>query len=908
MKTTRFMAAAALMCVSLAGLVVLLALLGTGTTAAAPAAAQRIQAAPGDILINEFVPKGTEWIELYNPTTATVSLAGWTLSNVGGTDSLTGSIPAGGYLVTPTLNIGLDNSGDEIVLRDEFGTVIDMVVYGTMGGAPIAPQYDSTARTPNGQDTESNANDWTIDPTPTEGAANDAAGISLGSSLLINEFNDYPPPASDAIEFYNPLGVSVPITGWMISDGDDLAVISSTDQVPAGGWLVINPNDYGVSPTSGDVLYIFDPDGTRVDQIGWYSEYEDYTFQRIPDGAGPNDGYGWVSSGGGVTWFDLPETLGAKNTGLAIHHIQGAAQYSPMEGLAVRDIGGIVTVVRYNGFYMQDPIGDHDPATSEAIYVYTGASPGVAVGDAVTVDATVDEYYPGGFSAGNLPTTELVNPTVAVVSSGNLLPAPTVVGTGGRVPPVQIIENDSVGPVTTGVFDPDEDGIDFYESMEAMLLQVNDALVVGSTNFYGEITVVGDNGANARLLTPRGGLVLRSDDFNPERIILDDTIVAPAPELPVGSVFTAPITGVLDYSYGNYKLFNVESLPPAVGSLISETALAPVQYELRVASFNLLNLDPNAGDGDDDTARFAGLADQIVNHLLSPDIIGVQEVQDNSGETDNGVVDASETFTTLIAAIESAGGPTYEYRQINPLNNEDGGAPGSNIRVGFLFRTDRGLEFVDRPGGDATTPVAVVTGATGVELSISPGRIDPESPAWLESRKPLAGEFVFNGHKIFAVVAHFNSKSGDDPLFGWIQPPVFWSEEQRIGQAQKVNDFVDAVLALDADANVIVLGDLNDFQFSTPISDVLAADVLIDLVTTLPITEQYTYLYDGNSEVLDHILLIQDFYQRADVEFDAVHVNAEFAATDLRPSDHDPVVAVITFAGKLYLPIVNKDF
>ena len=49
----------------------------------------------------------------------------------------------------------------------------------------------------------------------------------------------------------------------------------------------------------------------------------------------------------------------------------------------------------------------------------------------------------------------------------------------------------------------------------------------------------------------------------------------------------------------------------------------------------------------------------------------------------------------------------YEYRQIDPQNNQDGGQPGGNIRVGFLFRPDRGLAFVDRPGGDATTPTGI---------------------------------------------------------------------------------------------------------------------------------------------------------------------------------------------------------
>ena len=83
------------------------------------------------------------------------------------------------------------------------------------------------------------------------------------------------------------------------------------------------------------------------------------------------------------------------------------------------------------------------------------------------------------------------------------LPAPVVLGNGGRVPPNQVIEDDAADSVeTTGVYDPDTDGIDFYESLEGMRVQVNDALVVGATNAFGEIWVVGDSGANATTLPP----------------------------------------------------------------------------------------------------------------------------------------------------------------------------------------------------------------------------------------------------------------------------------------------------------------------------------------------------------------------------------------------------------------------
>jgi len=70
-------------------------------------------------------------------------------------------------------------------------------------------------------------------------------------------------------------------------------------------------------------------------------------------------------------------------------------------------------------------------------------------------------------------------------------------------------------------------------------------------------------------------------------------------------------------------------------------------------------------------------------------------------------------------------GPASDFRQINPVDDQDGGEPGGNIRVGFLFRTDRGVEFIDRPGGNSTTPTTVINRPSGPRLSFSPGRGDP---------------------------------------------------------------------------------------------------------------------------------------------------------------------------------------
>ena len=78
----------------------------------------------------------------------------------------------------------------------------------------------------------------------------------------------------------------------------------------------------------------------------------------------------------------------------AIHDIQGASQQSPLVSTAVTGVGGIVTVKRSNGFYMQDPSPDSSDATSEGIFVFTSSAPTVNVGDAVTVGGTVSEFRP----------------------------------------------------------------------------------------------------------------------------------------------------------------------------------------------------------------------------------------------------------------------------------------------------------------------------------------------------------------------------------------------------------------------------------------------------------------------------------------------------------------------------------
>jgi hypothetical protein len=578
--------------------------------------------------------------------------------------------------------------------------------------------------------------------------------------------------------------------------------------------------------------------------------------------------------------------------------IQGAGHISPYNGQVVTT-EGIVTVKRSSSFWIQNPSPDADAATSEGLLIFGSAAAAlVAVGDSVRVSGTVVEFRPGGAAGfANLTTTELTSPSLSVtkLSSGNPLPASTVIGAGGRVPPTTVIEDDAAGSVeTSGVFDPASDGIDFYESLEGMRVQINNAVAVGPTNAFGEIPVLGDNGAGASVRTGRGGIVIRPNDFNPERILLDDLLVS-VPLVKVGDGFTTSVVGVLDYSFGNFKLAITSALTPVNRGLPREATRVPTDHEIAVGTYNVENLDP--GDGE---AAFRRHADIIVNNLRSPDVLAIEEIQDNDGDANTAVTDASLTWSMLIMAIRSVGGPTYQYRQIDPLDDQDGGVPGGNIRVGFLFRTDRGVEFIDRPGGNSTTPTTVVSTPSGPRLLFSPGRVDPQDPAWSTPegvRKPLAGEFRARGRKLFVIANHWKSKTGDQPLFGRFQPPARTTETQRKAEAEVVKDFVNEILALDPHANVIVLGDLNDFEFSETLTilEERGDFDLHTLIETLPQNERYSYVFEGNSQALDHIVVSDNLFEHFSFEYDIVHVNSEFAD---QASDHEPQLVRLDLRGR----------
>lgn len=590
-----------------------------------------------------------------------------------------------------------------------------------------------------------------------------------------------------------------------------------------------------------------------------------------------------------------------------IFTIQGAGHRSALTGQAVTTTG-IVTAVDTNGFYLQDPTGDGNVNTSDGIFVFTSSAPSVSVGQSVQVAGSVSEFIPGGASTGNLSVTQIVGPSVTVLSSGNALPAATEIGglTGRQVPTQFIISPDEAdafneinlnNPATVNNFDPEQDSIDFFESLEGMRVTVAQVHAVSGTNNFGEIFGVAAQ-ATPTEFNANGGVTLTGTDiltadFNPERLQIQlDTGVLPGGSLPnvnVGDTITG-VTGVVGYNFGEFEINITAPITVTAGDATPEvTNLIGDRDTLIVAGYNVLNLDPNDAEAsgnqpDQDVAqgRFDLIAQQITVNLKLPDIIGLQEVQDNNGGDFGGVTVANVTLQKLVDAIFAASGVRYSFVD-NPFiaAETNGGQPGGNIRTAFLYNDAR----VDFNGVSAVTdPVAQQT--------------DPTNP-FFDSRPPLAGNFSFNGQDITVVSVHNSSRGGSTPLSGAVQQPTLGSSETaRNEQSQAINDFVDERLATNPNSHIVTIGDFNGFSFERW-SNLLEGDAddgtqVMTNLTNLSTDPQddYSFIFNGNSQALDHTFVTQNLVD--DVTLDRVHVNVDFAAAGgIRASDHDPLLLAI---------------
>ena len=580
---------------------------------------------------------------------------------------------------------------------------------------------------------------------------------------------------------------------------------------------------------------------------------------------------------------------------LQIHDIQGEGHTSPFVNEVVKGVEGIVTykyVLSGSTYYhIQTPDNKRDGNlnTSEAIVLYSGKDTwNLSVGDLVSVTGTVSEYAIDGYAdrqETDLKTTQISvrddrGGNVQILKRNVPLPTPFIINE-------ENVPTDQIASHQFSEFDPTKFAADFWESREAMLVQVDTVKAVSPQQHGDLVTVLADTETETR----NGGILLKEHDQHANRIQFRLEPNGPARDFEVatGDYFAGPLTGVVGYSFQNYKIYtSLDDMRQAhsVGDAEPETTtIVKAEDKLTIASYNLENFSNNKKTTTDDKAR--KLARAFATDMQSPDIIGVTEVQDNNGP-DAGDSKANQSYERLIQAIADAGGAHYEYVNIDPVDNADGGQPNANIRVGFLYNPARVSLTEGIPHGDAVTAVGYESG----KLTHNPGRIEPNAAAFSSSRKPLAAQFDFQGESIVVIANHWNSKNGDTPVFGAVQPPVNGSEVQRKKIAEIVYNFVSAIKTDNPEANIVSLGDFNDFQFAESLL-IHEGDVMTNMINHVEEADRYSYVFQGNSQVLDHILVSNNLVSQT--EIDILHINADFTDMAGRASDHDPVMVQIGF-------------
>ena len=566
-----------------------------------------------------------------------------------------------------------------------------------------------------------------------------------------------------------------------------------------------------------------------------------------------------------------------------IGEIQGESHQSPLVGREVIVNNVIVTKTDKSGFYVQDKVSDNNPKTSDAIYV--ASKDKVKSGELLKVQGTVKEGYLEEYSVkpgqtfkapvGSLTVTQIINATITKLGVATL---PEAVDISGKVP------KDIVDKTPTK-YDPENEALDYFESLEGMRVKINKPKVLGP-QYKGDIYVLPGN-YNGQKLNNIGGVNLRPGVQNTETIAIEvgRKVVAKAKDY-----FNEDIAGVFTYRYKTYRIDPYFVPKVQDGGLKREISkIYPAEDKLTIASYNIENFSANS-KGHDETPeeKVDRIANSFIKEVHSPDIITLIEVQDNNGGVNDGTVEGVKSGEKLAERIKSFGGPEYKYTEVAPIDGKDGGKPGSNIRVAYLYNPNR-VTLIGKDKGGSEEAARFVDG----HLEKNPARIDPTNVNFERVRKSLAAEFDFKGERVVVIANHLKSKLGDDAVYGSNQPAVENTKAQRVEQAKILNAFVKEGLRQNPKLKFVLTGDFNDFEFSDTVKTIVGNE-LVNLMEEHEAGDRYSYFYRGSNQSLDNILVSKNIKDR--VVFSPVHINASFMEEHGRASDHDPVIVQIDFS------------
>lgn len=569
-----------------------------------------------------------------------------------------------------------------------------------------------------------------------------------------------------------------------------------------------------------------------------------------------------------------------------IHQIQGVTHTSPYNQKMVKNVRGIVTAVVKDGFYMQSRKFDRNIKTSEGIYVESKNLPNV--GEYVSVNGMVYEKQFGRPSESELTVTSIkAGDDIKVISKGNKVKAVMI---DPRKVPMKVY----VGKFNEKL-NPKKNAMDFYESLEGMLVKVHKPLITGADEDRGEVCVVPEYGKYVKDKTNHGGVRYTYKNEQTQRILIKSELfklsqgkryegkyIDPSFTPNPGDRFSRDIQGVLTYDKSNYKLINTSPLPKIKDGKIKRDKLN-IKYDknkLSIVSYNIENF--TIADGGQ--KRVDVLAKQVRDDLHTPDILGLAEVGDNDGgNVTSKVVSADKVLDAIVEGIKKATGVEYKWLSADPEDGKDGGWPAMHIRNAILYRTDK-LELPYFKQGDSKVDTEIKEG----KLTFNPGRLGNNKEFYKDVRKSLVAHLVLKDSKkdVFIVVNHLKSKRFDDKIYSKNQPVKRKSEDLRIPEGKYVGQFLKEINKQKPNAIILSMGDMNDFEFS-PTLKAMKTNLMLSAVESLPKNQRHTYVYQGNSQVLDNLLVNKKYAKGMKV--DILNINSEFTISQGYFSDHDPV-------------------
>jgi len=470
-----------------------------------------------DVVLNEIVYDEvsgySDRVEIFNSGAASVSIAGWTISDdkrdrfstpfAAGT-----TLEPGAFAVLVTdvdFSFGL-GKGDEVVLYDGAGAEIDAYAY------EATSPSGTFARCPDG------TGDWAHATVATPGTANDCAAATVPGSVVLNEVDSGP---ADWVELYNPGTQSFDIAGHELRDNSDdhRWQFPAGTSIAAGEFLVVDADAAGlvfndqtdtyeegsfasaIGIGSADQIRLYDTAGAQIDQTHAWTEHASIdgdeiaaTLARCPDGTGdfvlarttpgaandcvlPTVAINEIDSNGTPDWAEIV------NTGTAPVDISG---WTLMDNDPVGHAGDVT------------PLAEGTVLEPGAYFVFNGTDHftfGLGNGDTVTIrnahGLTVDEHAYDAHATGVWArcedgTGDFVDVTVATPGIRNACGNPVRINeveSDGDPDWVELVNPTDAALDVSGIVVKDDDDAHIYEIADGTSIPAKGYLVLDDLGF-----------------------------------------------------------------------------------------------------------------------------------------------------------------------------------------------------------------------------------------------------------------------------------------------------------------------------------------------------------------------------------------------------------------------------------------